>query len=115
MEIKKILGQSNPSATTGTIVYTVPDLKGAVISSIVVCNQAASAGTFRVYVTYAGNSPSALDYMYYDTAIGANESREIKCGITMSNADYVNVYASSATMSFQIFGAEFDQVNVYAP
>jgi len=114
MEIKKILGQSNPSATTGTVAYTVPDLKGAVVSSIVVCNQG-TAGTFRIYITYAGNIPSALDYIYYDTAIGANESREIKCGITMSNADYVNVYASSGTMSFQIFGAEFDQINVYTP
>lgn len=113
-EIKKILGQSNPAATTGTVVYTVPDLKGAVISSIIVCNQA-GAGTFRVYVTYGGNSTTTIEYLYYDTAIAANESREIKCGITLSNADFISVYASSATMSFNIFGAEFDQENVYLP
>lgn len=113
-ELKKILGQSNPNATTGTVVYTVPDAKGAVISSIVVCNQA-GAGTFRVYVTYAGNSSGTKDYLYYDTAIAANDSREIKCGITLSNGDFISVYASSATMSFNIFGAQFDQENVYVP
>lgn len=115
MEIKKILGQSNPSATTGTIVYTVPDAKGAVISSIVVCNQAATAGTFRVYVTYAANSPASKDYLYYDVAIAANDTFTAVIGITLSNADYINVYCSSVNFSFNIFGAEFDQTNVYAP
>lgn len=115
MEIKKILGQSNPSATTGTIVYTVPDSKGAVISSIVVCNQAATAGTFRVYVTYGAGAPVAKDYLYYDVAIPANDTFSAVLGITLSNADFISVYASSVNMSFNIFGAEFDQTNVFAP
>ena len=115
MEIKKILGQSNPSATTGTIVYTVPDLKGAVVSSIVVCNQAGTAGSFRVYVTYGAAAPTQKDYLYYDVAIPANDTFSAVLGITLSNEDFISVYASSATMSFNVFGVEFDQTNVYAP
>ena len=43
----KVLGQSNPAATTATTLYTVGAGKSAVVSTITVCNQAASAATFR--------------------------------------------------------------------
>ena len=43
---KKVLGQSNPSATTVTTLYTVPASKEAVISSISVANLAAADATF---------------------------------------------------------------------
>jgi hypothetical protein len=112
MEYKKILGQSAPAATTETDLYAVPDSKGAVISSIVVCNRSTSA-TFRISVAYGGGATQNYDYLYYDYTIGANETKEIKCGITLSNADKIKVYASSANLSFNAFGAEFDQTNIY--
>ncbi len=42
----KVLGQSNPSATTATSLYTVPAATQAIVSTITVCNQAASAARF---------------------------------------------------------------------
>jgi hypothetical protein len=112
MEVKKILGQAAPSATTETDLYTVPDLKAAVVSSIVVCNRSTSA-TFRVSVAYGGGATGNKDYLYYDLTIAANETFIATIGITLSNADKVKVYASSANLSFNLFGAEFDQTNVY--
>ena len=44
----KILGQSNPAATTETVLYTAA--AAAVCSSIVVCDQTASAATYRIAV-----------------------------------------------------------------
>ena len=41
----KVLGQSIPSATTATTLYTVPAATQAVVSTITVCNQAATAAT----------------------------------------------------------------------
>lgn len=113
-EIKKILGQAAPSATTETTLYTVPSGKGAVISSIVVCNISTSA-TFRVSVSYGGNATATKDYLYYDLTIGANDTFTFTIGITMSNADIIRVYASSANLSFNCFGAEFNQTNVFTP
>ena len=46
----KVLGQSNPAATTATTLYTVPSATSTVISTITICNQAATAATFRVAV-----------------------------------------------------------------
>jgi len=40
----KVLGQSNPAATTATTLYTVPAGTQAVVSTIAVCNQAAASG-----------------------------------------------------------------------
>ena len=102
----KVLGQSAPSATTLTTLYTVPAATTTVCSSIVVCNQAASAGTFRVSVRVAGAADATKQYLYYDTAIAANESLVATLGISLGAADVVSVYASSASQSFNLFGVE---------
>lgn len=102
----KTLGQSNPGATTLTTLYTVPASTSAICSSIVVCNQAAAAGTFRVSVRVAALADTAKQYLFYDTAIAANTSVIATLGITLAATDVVSVYASSATMSFNLFGQE---------
>ena len=102
----KVLGQSAPSATTLTTLYTVPAATTTVCSSIVVCNQAASAGTFRVSVRVAGAANTAKQYIYYDVPIGANVTFTSTIGISLGATDVVSVYASSANMSFNLFGLE---------
>ena len=102
----KVLGQSNPSATTATTLYTVPSATQAVCSTLVVCNQAASAGTYRVAVRVAGASLTASQYLAYDVAIGPNDSTALTLGVTLGATDVVTIYASSATMSFSLFGSE---------
>jgi hypothetical protein len=102
----KVLGQINPSATTATSLYTAPAATSAVVSSLTICNQAASAGTFRIAVRPAGAALSALHYVAYDTAIPALDSISLSIGMTLATTDVVTVYASSATMSFTLFGSE---------
>lgn len=114
-EIKKILGQVAPSATTETDLYVVPSSKGAVLSFISVCNRNASAGTFRISVSFGGAATGNKDYTHYDEAIAAKTHARVDMGLTLSNLDEVRVYASNADMSFQAFGAEFDQDDVYTP
>lgn len=103
----KVIGQSNPSATTATTLYTVPSSTSAIISTIVVANQAATAGTFRIAIRPAGASLAASQYIAYDVPIPANDSIIISVGVTLATTDVVTVYASSANMSFSAFGAEF--------
>ena len=102
----KTLGQSNPSATTATTLYTVPSATSTVVSTITVCNQASTAGTFRVAVRPAGASLAAQHYVAYDTPIAANDTIALTLGITLATTDVVTVYASSATMSFNAYGSE---------
>jgi hypothetical protein len=102
----KVLGQSNPAATTATSLYTVPAATQAIISTVVVTNQAATAGTYRIAVRVAGAALAANQYIAYDVSLPANASDTLTLGLTLGAADVVTVYASSATFSFSAFGSE---------
>jgi hypothetical protein len=104
--VYKVLAQSNPSATTATTLYTVPSSTSSVISTITVCNQTASAGSFRIAVRPAGASLAAEHYVAYDVAIAANDTTALTLGLTLATTDIVTIYASSATMSFNAYGSE---------
>lgn len=102
----KVLGQSNPSATTATTLYTVPSATEAVISTITVCNQASTAATYRIAVRPDGASLVAQHYVAYDVSLPGNATDTLTLGITVNAADVITVYASTATMSFNAFGSE---------
>jgi hypothetical protein len=103
---KKVLGQLNPSATTATTLYTVPSAKSAVVSSLTICNQTATAATFRVAVRPAGATLAALHYVAYDVTVGASDTTALTLGITLATTDVITVYASTATLSFHAYGDE---------
>lgn len=106
----KVLGMSNPSATTATTLYTVPSSStSTVVSTVTICNQASTAGTFRVAVRPAGATLAAQHYLAYDTPIAANDTIALTLGLTLgfgAAGDVITVYASSANMSFAAFGSE---------
>jgi glucose-6-phosphate dehydrogenase assembly protein OpcA len=102
----KVLGQSNPSATTATTLYTVPSATQAVVSTISVCNQASTAATFRIAVRPAGAALAAQHYVVYGATVPASDSTMITVGLTLATTDVVTVYASSANLSFNAYGSE---------
>jgi glucose-6-phosphate dehydrogenase assembly protein OpcA len=102
----KVLGQSNPTATTLTTLYTVPSATEAVVSSIIIANLAATAATFRIAVRPDGASITNSQYVGYDITVGASDSTVLTLGITMNAADVLSVYASTSTVAFSAFGSE---------
>ena len=102
----KVLAQSAPSATTNTDIYTVPSSTETVISTIFVCNRSASPATYRIAVRPNGASLANQHYIAYDVTVGASDSTTITSGITMDAADVLTVYASTANLSFSVFGSE---------
>ena len=101
----KVLGQSNPSATTATALYTVPASTEAIVSTITIANQT-TAGTYRLAVRPDGETLAAKHYLAYDVAIPANSTHTYTMGVTLNAADVITVYASSASQSFNAFGSE---------
>jgi glucose-6-phosphate dehydrogenase assembly protein OpcA len=102
----KVLGQSNPSATTLTTLYTAPSATQAVVSSIVIANLAASTATFRVAVRPAGAAIANSQYIAYDITLGASDSTVLTLGLTLGATDVLSVYASTATVTFSAYGSE---------
>lgn len=102
----KVLGQSNPSATTATTLYTVPSATQTVLSSITVANLTGTAATYRISVRPAGAAQTNAMYLAYDVTVGANDTTVLTLGITLGATDIVTVYASTANISFSAFGSE---------
>jgi glucose-6-phosphate dehydrogenase assembly protein OpcA len=104
--VYKTLGQSAPSATTNTNLYTVPASTSAVVSTVVVANRAATAATFRIAIRPAGAAIANQHYISYDSTVAANDSIALTLGISLATTDIITVYASTANLSFNAFGLE---------
>jgi hypothetical protein len=102
----KVLGQSNPAATTATTLYTVPAATQTIVSTITVSNQTATAGTYRIAVRVAGATLAAAQYVAYDVSLPGNATDTLTLGVTLGATDVVTVYASTGDFSFNAFGSE---------
>lgn len=102
----KVLGQSKPSATTATTLYTVPASTQAVVSTIVIANLTATAATFRIAVRVAGATLADSQYVAYDITVGASDSTALTLGVTLNATDVLTVYSSTANLTFTAFGSE---------
>jgi hypothetical protein len=101
----KVLGQSAPTATTNTTLYTVPSATSTVASTLAICNRGAST-TFRVAVRPAGATIADQHYIVYDNYVNQYDTVFLTLGVTLAATDVVTVYAGAATLSFSLFGSE---------
>jgi hypothetical protein len=104
--VYKVLGQLNPTANTQTTLYTTPSGNNTVISTIAICNQAATSTTFCVAVQALGAALQSKHYVNFNTPIPANDTITLTLGITMGASDILSVNAASSTVSFSAFGTE---------
>lgn len=102
----KVLGQSNPAATTNTTLYTVPADTSTVISTLNICNLSTTAATFRFAVRPLGATIANQHFISFDTQVPANDSIAYTIGITLAATDVITIYASSSTLAFSLFGSE---------
>lgn len=102
----KVLGQSAPSATTATSLYTVPSATETVVSTVTVCNRGSSAGTFRISVRPNGATLANQHYIVYDASCAAKDTITLTLGLTIDASDVLEVYASTGDFSFNAFGSE---------
>lgn len=104
--VRKVLGQSAPSAATSTTLYTCPASTDAIVSSIIVCNRSATPTSFRLSVDVNGAGDSDADYIAYDVPILGNETIALGQGVTLDASDLIRCYATLATLTFSAFGQE---------
>jgi len=101
----KVLGQSNPSATTLTTLYTVPSSTQTVVSTISICNLGTST-TYRVAVRPSGASIANQHYIVYDATLNQYDTAILTIGMSLGTTDVVSVYAGTANVAFTLFGSE---------
>ena len=102
----KIIAQASPAATTDTTLYTVPSSTQVAISSITICNRATTTATYRIAMRPNGESLADKHYISYGATVPANDTIALTLGLTADQLDVITVYASSASVSFGVFGSE---------
>lgn len=104
----KVLGQvlSTGTITTyDTIGAQVGAGKSWLVSTISICNQTASAQTYRLAVT-AALAPATSEFIVFGASIPANDTVTLTLGITMEAGKYLRCSSSSSSVSFSAFGTE---------
>jgi glucose-6-phosphate dehydrogenase assembly protein OpcA len=102
----KVLGQSAPAATTDTTLYTCPASTQTVVSTLSVCNRAATTSTFRIAIRPNGAAIANQHYVAFDVTIAASDSVFLTIGATIGAADVITVRSSTTNLSFTAFGSE---------
>jgi hypothetical protein len=104
--VYKVLGQSNPAATTLTTLYTTPAATSTIISTLTAANLSASAITIRIAIRPLGAAISNAHYLVFDASLGPNTTQTMTLGLTLAATDVVSVYASTNQASFHAYGSE---------
>ena len=104
--VYKVLGQSNPAASTDSDLYTVPAANAAVVSTISVCNLGAASTTFNIAVRPSGANIANVQYVAYNTVVSSNDTIYLTIGATMQANSVITVQAATANVAFSAFGSE---------
>jgi hypothetical protein len=101
----KVLGQL-ASTTSAVALYTCPSATQTIVSTLVICNRAAAAKTYKVILRPNDETLADKHYLAFDTPLAANDSIALTLGITMDASDKLYVSGSDTNLSFSLFGSE---------
>jgi len=101
----RVLGQSAPTATVETALYTCATTS-AVISTLNICNFGGTTDTFTVRINVGGVGDSNEQLLFYLAPLPANTTVTITIGITVETTDVINVTSINGTCAFTAFGQE---------
>jgi hypothetical protein len=100
--------QVQGTASTGTYatLYTTPSATEAVISSIVITNQASSSVTVRIGIMASAGTPGASQWLVYDAVVAGNDTIALTLGVTLPASQFIRVSSSANTCNFSAFYSE---------
>ena len=100
--------QVQGTASTGTYatLYQTPASTQAVISSLVITNQASSDVTVRIGLDTTAGTPGASEWLVYDAVVAGNDTVALTLGVTLDAAKFIRVSSSANTCNFSAFLSE---------
>ena len=101
------LAQVQGSASTGTYatLYNTGASTTAIISNLLIANEAGSAVTVRVGTDTTAGTPGAGEWILYDVVIAANDTLSFG-PLSLGNTQYLRVSSSANTCTFSAAVAE---------
>jgi hypothetical protein len=101
------LAQVQGSASTGTYstLYDTSASVTAIISNLLIANQASAAVTVRVGIDTTAGTPGAAEWLLYDVVVGANDTLSFG-PLSLGNTQFLRVSSSANTCTFSAAVAE---------
>ena len=101
----RCIAQSAPAATTATTILDGSQQQTIHLRSLVVCNRDATSATFRIWLKLRNEADANKQYLYYAIPIVPNDTFSLALDIGVQPGDVLKVYASTANLSFNLFGS----------
>lgn len=98
--------QGTAAIGTYATLYNSPVATTTNISSIVICNTAATTATYRIAIMSTAGTPAAANWLVYGATVAANDTVFLTVGAVMSAEKYLRVSSSADTVSFTAFVSE---------
>ena len=98
--------QGTASVSTYATLYETAAATSAVISTIMICNTAATSATYRVAVMGSAGTPLAGNWIVYDSVVFPNDTLGLSFGLAMGNDKFMRVSSSADTVTFSASVAE---------
>ncbi len=100
----RLLAQVAPAATTDTPLVSGNKQDYNRAKFLIICNRGATSTTFRVRHAKANAAASNEQYWFYDAPILPNDSITLTLDVGIESYDAINVYSTSANLSFNLYG-----------
>ena len=98
--------QGTSSVTSYSNLYTVPSGKSAVISTLSIVNASTADITYRIAIVNSDITPTATDWIVFDSVVSANDGTHLTLGITLTAGQILKVSSSSTSSVFWCFLSE---------
>lgn len=94
------------ATSTYSTLYSTGASTTAVVSSIIIANEAASTVTVRVGLAASATTPASGAFILYDRVIPANDTLILNLPLALGNTKFIRVSSSAITCSFTAAVAE---------
>ena len=98
--------QGTAGVTTYATLYNTGASSTAVISTIAICNTAATQATYRIGIMGSAGTPAAGNWLVYDATVAPNDTTSLTIGVTLGNSQFIRVSSSANTVTFTAFLSE---------
>ena len=101
------LAQVQGTSSTGTYstLYNTGASTTAIVSNLLVANQASASVTVRVGIDTTAGTPGAAEWLLYDVVVAANDTLSFG-PLSLGNTQYLRVSSSANTCTFSAAVAE---------
>jgi len=108
-QVIKQLGQLRPANTTAASLYSPAASTETIIHNVIICNQTASAATYRLFVDDDGTTYDESTALVFDASVAANSTEifEIKICMNVSTGNLAVRTGTASALTFTANGVEF--------